>query len=192
MIDLLEIIKELCPKWAKRNPKILLVATVAIISGSMMRTYDSHQIIEPLRDENNSLEAQLIPFKTVALEKYANLAEEKALAELATRVGQTELSLINLPQYQEVASWDARGKVHTVMAGGSAIARGPSAIADWNKGYWQIIEGDLSEVKCDSRAIDKYLETIKQAPLYPFAQYSMAVCLKEKRMKDGKLIFKNL
>lgn len=133
---------------------------------------------EELASENVKLRQQLTPFLTTALEYYPG-TDTNALSMLASRIEQIELTTLSLLDYQKVSKWDFEGNEHLAVGSGMRMSSGGS-LYGWSKGYAQFGNDGLhGQIRCDTNAMDRYLDIINKEPLYPFPPYVVSECLKE-------------
>lgn len=192
-MPIIPFIKEYFPGFAKKNATLLMLASAVVITfGGTSWGLNLYAIaprenqIKDLEKENTRLEGQLLPVRTAAMVKYSEFTEDEAIGKLLTRMGQVELGVISLLDYQEVSTWDASGIIHKGIPG-SVSMTGDSPIAGWNQDYWQIENGDLKTIRCDTDAIAQYQKVAKQYPLYPFSFYSLAMCQQKEENEEWKV-----
>jgi hypothetical protein len=139
--------------------------------------------IEELEKGNSILETRLIPFKTVALEKFSGQSENQALSALAERIGQVELSVISLFDYQEVSTWRFLG-VSVKKVGGTEMV-GDSPALNWSDNYVKINNvGVITNLDCSVKAVKHYLDIIQRFELYPFPYYVLALCQQKNKQPE--------
>ncbi len=136
---------------------------------------------EDLITKNQELTQQLIPYKTVALEYYPG-PESNALALLAQRIGQIELTTMSILDYQEISTWDFEGNV-TKKAGEGISLKSGGALANWTNEYITFNNNEI-QYSCNEKAIEYYLGVLKKYSLYPFPYFIISECQKKKNNPD--------
>jgi hypothetical protein len=151
---------------------ILIFCVVIFISYNEIFRIPSYKSkIVDLEKGNLTLETQLGPFKTIALDKFTG-DENQRLHKLAIEVASLQRDMVALRDYGEVATWTFLGEKSLYGMTTS------SPVSGWRKDY--VVEGKDGELnmKCDSEAINYYKQMIAKHPLYPFPLYPLVLCLK--------------
>ena len=189
VIWFLNQIDHLSRLWKENKLKFFLVIVCyLVILGSVLLyvIYIPHLKgkITELDKTNTNLEIRLAPFRAVALEKFSGTSENEALSALAERIGQVELQVISLFDYQEVSTWTFLGN-SVKKLGNEVTANGNSPAQDWSKSYIRLSDkGQIESIDCSTQAIHQYLGTIQRFELFPFPYYVLAKC--EQKSNDSE------
>jgi hypothetical protein len=132
-------IDNLSKLWKESKPKFFSVLGyyaiifISLLLNAIYLPYLNGQIAKLKNDKtdleksNTNLEIRLAPFRAVALEKFSGSSENEALSALAERIGQVELQVISLFDYQEVSTWTfLGGTVRQLGGGASTIGNSPA------------------------------------------------------------------
>jgi len=135
--------------------------------------------------EIQRLEILLTPFRTIALERYTG-SETEAILKLATRIQELESTVTALKDYSYVAELNPiglpslRGK-----PGEEAFIKITTGIYDILQGTWTE-ENRQYTYLCDPDSKAKFKEVIQKSPLFPFAYFAMAICLRSEKDENWK------
>jgi hypothetical protein len=123
--------------------------------------------------EIQRIETQLVPFKTLALERFTG-DESERLQKLAQEIETLQHDVVALRDYSDIASLNALGKPYE---DGDVIFNTPISII--LESTWERKDGNLV-MRRDEEAEKKYREVIRKFPKFPFAYYFVALCLRDK------------
>ncbi len=133
--------------------------------------------------EIQRLETQLVPFKTLALEKYPG-SESQALANFSSELQGIKSQVDTIREYKdyvEIARLD--------IAGLPFKATPPLTVST---AFSKMLEGTLDITdntytpRCGIDIEAKYKEIIAKYPKFPFSYYSLALCLRAREDKTWK------
>lgn len=177
MINLLE---RLVPDFVSKYPKLWVAIATFVAAIPIIWWPIEHFRINPLQDSVNQLNQQLIPFKTVALQKFAETGESQALNLLAERIGQVEFQVANIFDYKEASTWDFFGIVRSGVGTGIKMSS-PGPISGWSNNFIIIdTNRNIVDFDCSQKAIDHYTSLTIAYSYFPFPYYFLAECDKKK------------
>ncbi|MCL5269743.1 MAG: hypothetical protein M1457_04130 [bacterium] len=159
----------------------ILTAVAFIYSDRFLQAPGLRDKIEMLKsqvmEKNNrisTLETQLVPFRTIALEKYTG-DENQRMKKLASALFDLENDVDIIKRYSDVAKMNALGMDVEVVP----PLQYNSPISTLLMGTWQSIEGRLVMSKT-IEAEKKYRKIVDKYPHFPFSYYYISDCLKER------------
>ncbi len=85
-------------------------------------------------------------------------------------------------EYQEVAAYNVMGNKSAKVNGVPMV---PTPINDWNEGFVTRRKGILA-CECSPSFVSACESVIEKMPLYPFAHYFLALCLKKNGNQSWK------
>ncbi|MFA6216689.1 MAG: hypothetical protein WDL87_03445 [Candidatus Omnitrophota bacterium] len=175
-------------KFFKKHPAISIVVIVVILALSGWNIYlqytgkrinECEQTISALnreleakRAEIQRLETQLVPFRTFALEHYPG-SEAEALAKLAQKITDMELTIVALRDYGDIAKL---GPMGSAIVGGRGI-KFSTPLSRMMEGTCEIT-GDQAVFILTPEAETKSMAVIEKFPNFPFAYYHVALCFR--------------
>ena len=166
----------------KKGVIIILTVAALILTGIIVWQFISALAYKEKVDELNEvvikkdkhiqdLQAQLLPFKEIALEVYST-PEESALRSLSNKIQRTLEEEKMAPIYKEMSMWDSDGDRI-----GSSHSRTP--VNDWMVGHIEMEDGKPINY-CKDESLLYYESIINKYPHYPFPYYYLASCLLKK------------
>ncbi|HEX7724365.1 MAG TPA: hypothetical protein VF438_01345 [Candidatus Paceibacterota bacterium] len=181
---MLDLIEKHFPNFTKRHGLEWTLLSFVVVTAIAVYGFLNEFSISPLKEENTKLTQQLLPFKTIAFEKFFNnnlssSSADAALGSLAERVGQLELTTMSMFDYQEVSTWTFLGD--TVKHLASVGSSGSTVVSGWTINNIRLNnEGQITGIQCNNSAVSTYVSTIQKAELYPFAYYILGLCQQQK------------
>ncbi|MBM9514591.1 hypothetical protein [Desulfogranum marinum] len=128
--------------------------------------------------EIQKLETQLVPFKTIALERYTG-PENERLNKLANQITTLSADIDALRKYNNVSELNVDGKPFS----NSETITVTTPISSILEGTYTH-EANTFNFRCDKKSDRKYDEVINKFPNFPFGYYFKAACLRKKNNKN--------
>ncbi len=167
-------------KFLQEHPIIFSILILIILGLLMLTLFNQNKLRNEIIEKDTKiqlLETQLIPFKTIALERFTG-SEMEALRKLAEEIEDTEKRLKNFQNYSYSASLNYLG--NSVESPNIIIS---SPVSRKLEGCYTKSEKNTA-FECTDECLGRYESLIQSDPFFPFSYYYITICLFNNKNSD--------